>query len=366
METARQGTRGIEADIARLRSSMAGRAPAYGRALDLLPPLLAGPTGLRVEEAWRDRRFFAWYDRPLLLLAALRDDALREGPSHPLFAGFAAREPSVEAVTEERIAGSLDAARASVFEALAHRRVQTNETSRAVTWLWPAALAGASGGRRAIALADVGASAGLNLVADALPSIWSGDDGAPVEVASHVDAVARLGLDPAPVDALRDDDVRWLRACVWPGEAAREERLMAAVAAFRAARTSPAAPVIVPIGAAIVPARLDLLSAAEAGVLVVAYQTVVRDYLAPDEREEYERGMQAWLATHPAGLSLWVELEAAREGGEPPAAIVAHVRARRGEVRTLELGRCGFHPEVIRRRRDAETELRALLGPGPS
>ena len=60
--------------------------------------------------------------------------------------------------------------------------MKTNETSRALAWLWPASLAG--GGRR-IALADVGASAGLNLVADALPNPWTTEDGSPLEVAGR-------------------------------------------------------------------------------------------------------------------------------------------------------------------------------------
>jgi hypothetical protein len=59
--------------------------------------------------------------------------------------------------------------RTRFWQALRERAVQTNETTRAVTWLWPAALLGAAGKRRAIALVDIGTSAGLNLTADALP-----------------------------------------------------------------------------------------------------------------------------------------------------------------------------------------------------
>lgn len=354
------GIEGIAEDLARERAAVERRSPPYARALELLPAILAGPAGRYVAAAWEQRRFFAWYDRPLLLLAALRHDALAEGPSHPLWPGFAAPEPSAEAVTGQRLRSALDGSREGVFDALAHRAVQTNETSRAVAWLWPAALAGAAHGGRPVALADIGASAGLNLVADALPSIWTDEHGAPLEVASGVRAVARLGLDEAPLDALGEDDARWLRACVWPGEKAREERLLAALDAFRAARTRLDAPVLVPIAAANVPARLDLLSAAETGALVIAYQTVVRDYLEPDEREEYEDGMRAWLGTHPSGHGLWVELETLPEG-DPPFAIVAHVRAPRGELRSIVLGRCGPHPRRIERTVGGEAELRVLL-----
>jgi hypothetical protein len=95
---------------------------------------------------------------------------------------------------------------------------------------------------------------------------------------------------------------------VWPGERDREARLLAALDAFRAARIRPDAPVLVPIAAPNVPSRLDRLSAADRGALVVAVQTVVRDYLDPADRAECERGMREWLATHPAGDALWVEL----------------------------------------------------------
>jgi hypothetical protein len=362
MPDARTGIAELEADLARQREAIAVRCPPYERALALLPSVLAGPPGRFLAAAWKGRRFNVWWDRPLLLLASLRDDALLEGPSHPLWQGLAAPEPRPEAVTVEALRTVLDGSREGVFQALARRAVQTNETSRAVAWLWPAALAGASGGGRTVALADIGASAGLNLVADALPGIWTDADGTPLETAASVHAVARLGLDPAPLDALSEDGARWLRACVWPGEGAREARLDAALAAFRAARTRLDAPVLLPIAAANVPARLDLLSAADPAALVIAYQTVMRDYLEPGERKEYETGMRDWLGTQPPRHAVWVELEPESDGADLMGSIVAHVRAPGGELRDLELGRCELHPSRIERRHGSEAELRALLG----
>jgi hypothetical protein len=208
----------------------------------------------------------------------------------------------------------------------------------------------------------VGASAGLNLVADALPAIWTATDGSPVELARDVHAVARLGLDAAPLDALDAEDARWLRACIWPGEREREERLDAALAAFRAARIRPDAPVLLPIAASNVPARLDLLSAAERGALVLAYQTLLRDFLPPGERAEYEEGMREWLATHPPGRALWVELEPVGNGAELTGALRAHARAPWGELRTLELARCALHPLRLEVEHAAAAELRQLMG----
>lgn len=359
MQAAHEGIEGLADELRRGRAAVDGRSAPYARALELLPGVLDGAEGRFLAAAWGERRFFAWYERPLLLLAALRNDALAEGASHPLWAAFGP-DADAAAVRPDALRAALGGGRERVWDVLARRRVQTNDTSRAIAWLWPAALAGASGGARHVAIADVGASAGLNLVADALPAIWTDAAGAPVEVARDVRAVARLGLDPEPLDALREEDARWLRACVWPGEAYREARLAAAIDAFRAARTRPDAPVLVPIAAPSVPARLDLLSAAEPSALVLAVQTVLRDYLAPADRAEYERGMGAWLATHPPGDALWVELEAADEDARE-AAIVVHVRAPGGALRSVELGRSGMHPVRIRRDAAAEAELRALL-----
>lgn len=349
MSERRTGTAGLAEELELQRRLVASRCPPYARVLELLPAVLEGRPGRWLSEAWSGRRWNAAYERPLLLLAALRADARAEGPAHPLFEAIAATAPRAEAVSAAALADALERRRQRVYDALTRRTVQTNETSRAVAWLWPAALAGASGGRRPIALADVGASAGLNLVADALPAPWRLPDGSPVEVARGVRTVARLGLDAEPLDASRREDADWLRACIWPGEREREERLEAALAAFAAARTRPDAPVLVPIAAGNVPARLGVLSGTEPGALVIAYQTVMRDYLEPVERSEYAAGMRDWLATHPPGHAVWIELEQAPDAGarQLPCDLAAHVRAPGGEVRTLVLARCGHHPTVL-------------------
>src|SRR5512143_229058 len=134
---ARIGIAGLDDELARLLEVVRGRSAPYERALRLLPEVLAGAPGRFVEAAWEHRRFFAWYDRPLLLLASLRNDALAEGPTHPLFDGLAAREADPASVTPAALTAALVGWRDRVFDALAHRRVQTNETSRAIAWLWP-------------------------------------------------------------------------------------------------------------------------------------------------------------------------------------------------------------------------------------
>jgi hypothetical protein len=123
--------------------------------------------------------------------------------------------------------------------------------------------------------------------------------------------------------------------------------------------------VLVPVAARNVPARLDRLSGIEPGALVLAYQTVMRDYLEPGERAEYEDGMEEWLQTHPSGHTLWVELEAGPEGrdAELPAELRAHVRAPDGAVQMLVLARAGLHPRRLAADAGAVETLRGLLVP---
>jgi hypothetical protein len=312
---------------------------------------------------WQGRTFHAWYDRPLLLLAALRADALAEGATHPLHAAFAATPADPVALDRDRLAAGLGLDRERVHEALRRRTVQTNETSRAVAWLWPAALAGLGTPERPLALADLGASAGLNLVADLLPSPWTDEAGAPLPVARDVVTVARVGLDLSPLDAADPGDALWLRACIWPGEEERERRLLAALAAFASARIREDAPVLLPISAHAIPERLERLAFRHRGATVLAYQSLVRDFLGAGERRAYEAGMREWVAGRPAGRALWVELELAGGRPEESASIVAHLRARDGAVRTLALGRCSPHPTRVERDLAAVAELVYITSP---
>lgn len=99
-----------------------------------------------------------------------------------------------------------------------------------------------------VALAELGASAGLCLLPDRYrysydggPTITGTQAGldAPMLTctttgtlpASPADLVVahREGLDANPLTAARPEDARWLRSLVWPGEDAREARLAAAL-----------------------------------------------------------------------------------------------------------------------------------------
>lgn len=351
---------GLAGDLVAQRAFVEPRAPVYARLIDLLGPSLDGPAGDRLREAWAGREFGPWYERPLLLLSALRYDALREGASHPLWSALASPDPDPEAATAAALESALAPDRHHLWQVLTTRFVQTNETSRALAWIWPAAVLAEAEPERPLALVDVGASAGLNLVADRLPPVWERSDGRPLDLEPLPPIATREGYDLRPVDVLEEEDARWLLACVWPGQEQRAERLGQAIAAFRELAGTGEQPRVQAASASEVPARLPTADAS--GQRVLVYQTIMRDYLPDEEREDYLEGMRRWLEGCPAGSATWAELEVttkAREGGAP-VDLTAHLPTVDG-IRSLLLAHCEPHPRVIEVFDGALEELRRLL-----
>ena len=340
------GGLGISDDVARWSQAIGTRAPAYRRLLQVLVAILeeGSPEGVhlahRLNDAWSSRSFRIFYERPLLLLASLRFAAITEGAGHPLWSAVGASDPDPESATRGAL---LEALRApSVWADIHDGFVQTNETSRAMAWLWPAAIVGCSEGKRPLVLFEVGAAAGLNLVADRLPAEWTAASGGRLVTTVAPDVVTRVGIDAHPLDARVDRDTNWLRACVWAGERKRLARLEAAIEAFRSLPAK-----VEPGDVTLAPERLFALSQAreERGV-VVAFQTIVRDYLDDDTRAKYELGMKRWLEQAPAASALWIELEIDYRDSGNAVPVVVHVREDR-EVVDIVLGTTAFHPQSV-------------------
>ncbi len=365
---ARRGADGLVEDLKAARHElMSTRHPTYHRVLGILIALIADPaTGeallLAFERMWKSRSFPTFYERPLLILAALRADALQEGPSHPLYAALAAPTPDPNVLSATTVANAFARDRLGIWSTMATRRVQTNDTSRAIAWLWPAYLAGCDSSARPLSLVDIGASAGLNLIGDQLPPIWTDSaTGKPIPCATQVNTVARLGFDSRPLDVRNDDDVLWLRSCVWPGETARLARFEASVRALRAHSSAKSPVVVERLSAALVPKRLTALAAGmSARTLLIAYQTLVSGYLDATERENYRSEMLAFILHPIAGRALWVELELNDARRRLPAVLVAHFRAH-SEVRSLTIARANQHPTELEVDTAAVTELRKHL-----
>jgi hypothetical protein len=357
-----QGTRDLAADLNAQKEFFRERVPVYARLLELLMEEVPAWLGPALERAWSARAFPSWYERPLLLLGALRDDALREGERHPLWPAIGAGEPDIGSVTAGALARVLAPDRAGIWETLSTRHIQTNETSRAVAWLWPTRLYAESGAERPVALFDVGTSAGLNLVADRLAPVWAQVDGTALEVRPLPPIAERTGFDLRPMDVREERNARWLRACVWPGQLERVARLEEAIAAFRDLAGTPAGPRLVQCTASEIPARLP--RSTTSGPRAIAFQTIMRDYMEAEELAAYEQGMEQWLGESAAGTALWMELEVVRSAlpGGDPVNLTAHVRPRRGHSSAHLIASCEPHPRIVRVFPAAVDALKRALG----
>jgi hypothetical protein len=230
--------------------------------------------------------------RPNLLLAAIHDLVLA-GTTHPLAThypsvGGTGRGDGIEAEVRDFALDHVD----EIVERVTTRRVQTNEVRRSVAW-YPAF--GLIGGP--LAIIEVGASAGLNLLWDRYGyrygSTLAGDPAADLVLSTATptgppplpsgspDVVWRRGIDIDPVDLTDAEAVRWLCALLWPEQVERLARLEQAVAVARDAR------VRVDRGNA-----LDLLEAvateAPADTTLVVYHSFTLNQATDEERRALE------------------------------------------------------------------------------
>jgi hypothetical protein len=191
--------------------------------------------------------------RANLLFAAVHD-LLLAGVAHPL-ARYYSSVTGIGAPPDQGTFGAFRdlclSYRASLRETVAVRRTQTNEVRRSVAVLPVVQQLSA---REPIALVEIGASAGLNLLLDRFryrygEGPWIGDDGSPVAIRCETRGTVpvplrveppriafRIGLDSHPLDPSSEADARWLMACVWPEQL---DRLQLLRSALEVARRSP-------------------------------------------------------------------------------------------------------------------------------
>ncbi|MCY4011600.1 MAG: DUF2332 domain-containing protein [Gammaproteobacteria bacterium] len=127
--------------------------------------------------------------------------------------------------------------RPRILALLESRNVQTNEVGRC-SHLMPAFGIVARTTRQPLALIDVGAGAGLNLLWDQYDYRYSngsvfGTGRSPVRIvcesrgpmpdmpARFPEVAYRVGIDLEPIDLTDEDQYRWLQALVWPDHADR-------------------------------------------------------------------------------------------------------------------------------------------------
>ncbi|MBP2371087.1 DUF2332 domain-containing protein [Pseudonocardia parietis] len=180
---------------------------------------------------------------PTVILAALHDLALA-GRAPALAAAYAAVDVDAAAgAAIDTLVRMTDA----VVELAVRRPARSDETGHGAV-LYPAvAEAARRAGAQAVGLIDVGCSAGLDLTVDRVGITYGngqslGDPSSPVQLSASIvgdrsvpthsipEVVARIGIDRDPIDVTDADDVRWLRACLWPDRPERRARLDAELA----------------------------------------------------------------------------------------------------------------------------------------
>jgi hypothetical protein len=180
----------------------------------------------------------------------------------------------------------------AIDDVIQRRTVQTNEVARSSALQRGFAVVAARTGLP-LALLEVGASAGLNLIGDryryTYGKIELGDPASEVLIDSRlrgglkpplgIAPVAwRIGIDRNPIDAGDADQVLWLRALVWPDQPWRADLLLAAM---RAALVDP--PRVVRGDA--IELLPGVLAQAPPGAALCVYSSFVLYQLGPPEAQ---------------------------------------------------------------------------------
>lgn len=291
---------------------------------------------------------------PTLLLAAVHD-LLLAGHSHRLaefYPSLGGTVPSHGAPVVEAFVDFCSAHERELRSRLKHGATQTNEVGR-VAAVRPVLAALSREGISELALVELGASAGLNLLLEQCKVHYSdgtvvGDPSCPIDIRCELRGTAaprgvleaplpvishRIGLDRSPVSLFDERETRWLLACVWPDQLERFER------AKRAIETARSMPPRVVQGHLPVDARVILEDVPRSAHLCIT-TTWVLAYLSPQERDELEsivtdiaraRDVTWVLAESPPFLGSEAE-EAARAHGIPLDGTMLFRRAYRGGV----------------------------------
>lgn len=265
----------------------------------------------------------AGQSRPDLLLAVIHDLLIRQ-PDHPAARFY----PSITATPADgdpapEVLEFAHARLDQLADEVSTRLVQTNEVARC-TFLAPAVRAAAEHAAGPVALLEVGASAGLNLLLDRYgyryrqagrvlaelpgePMLDCALDGPGIPAHGPALTVAwRTGIDLNPLDIDDPVDRRWLRALIWPDHHARAARLETAL---QVATTHTPRPVVHAGDATVLLPRLAARAPDTAHLIV--YHSAVLAHMPADERARFEATVLACSAQRPLS---WVQAEPRPDG----------------------------------------------------
>ena len=294
---------------------------------------------------------------PNLLFAAVHYLLLR-GCDHPLkhYFGSVAPQPRPPQDAWSVFRDFCLRLRPEITALMSSRLVQTNEVGRS-TCLLPAFIhVSRLAGGRPLALIDVGASAGLNLLFDRFLIDYArfswGDPDSPVRLSCEllgeleppiVRAGASAGREPAvgfragidinPIDLMDDDAVLWLRALVWPEQPERAYNLDQAASIARAQ-----APLV--IKGDVIEVLPSLLESLPSDLTLCLYHSFVLHQLAPEARQRFDRILSA--------LSLRRDVYVVGMAGFMQASRLTLSTWSGGEKRTVQLAECMAHGRWLR------------------
>lgn len=306
--------------------------------------------------------------QPTLLLAAAHR-LMQAEPIHPLsryyptLGGY----DGVDGQTWPTFRSFLLERAGAARELIATRFTQTNEVQRAAV-LFPAvaqAARDAGGPRGAIALLEVGCSAGLLLGMDRFAYRYQCDGGeqftagpAKAGVGLHcavegagfprppkkLTVGAKIGLDRAPVDTGDEDELAWLEACVWADQPERARLLRTAAAQAKDRAELVAGDAVRDLAATALRLPVELP--------VVVFTSSMMAHMAEDARQPFVAAIAGMAAQRPVW---WV-------CSEPYEYSVAHVHPGRDD---LAFDRTWMNTLAVTRWRDGRPDARILAQADP-
>ncbi len=327
--------------FARQRDFAATSSPLAARLCDLWAKWLADqddPLAAWLLEAAEGR---ATFEVPMLLLAGLHREVLTNAPAAAMLARFFPTVGGDCPLDDDRLAPALRTAIQGGKERLTtfiqSATVQTNETSRGLCWLLPASWPGWP----AVHLVDLGASAGLNLVADQrcyqltdpeqtnAPLLFgTGDpaeafivecEGAPCPAPPYPppSILSRTGCDLAPFVLDSAEAEKTLAAFVWGDQTRRLTMLRRGIDALHRANQGPAP---VHLHAADLPTDLAPFLASHCRWPDQAPLILANTYLSPyltDKGASLRSIIGPWAKAQSRPV-LWIQWEPLETGEQPP------------------------------------------------
>jgi hypothetical protein len=190
--------------------------------------------------------------------------------------------------------------RAQVQDLLSTRLVQTNEVRRSIYLFASIVRICVAFPDRQIALFEIGASAGLNLLFDKYQYQFNNErrfgdlnsrvkiraelrgDGRPRTTMPENDIVSRTGVDLNPIDVNDPNEVDWLKALVWPEHEERRQLLDAALSLRREENIE----MVVGDGVEVLSTYVDGIPK---GVVPIVFHTHVANQLSFESKESLQQ-----------------------------------------------------------------------------